>query len=330
MIPSPIRTTVTAFVSVLVLTAAATAAEARVTGSFERTLQVTGEVDLDVRTGSGSVTVQQGPAGTVRVVGRITASDSWRFRGPSAQERVRAIENDPPIRQNGNSIRIGDLDDRRLFENVSISYEVTVPAATRLRSSTGSGRQTIDGVDGPIRVGTGSGSVRIGRVGGPAEISTGSGGIDIESLGGRLDARTGSGSISVGALAGPANLRTGSGGISVAQTAAGDIEASTGSGRITIDGVRGAVSARAASGNITVQGEPLGQWNLSTSSGRVSVRLPAEAAFDLDARTASGSIQTAHPVTVVGTINRRQVKGTVRGGGPTIYVRAASGSIDVQ
>jgi len=41
---------------------------------------------------------------------------------------VRMIEQDPPVKQNGNSITIGHIDDRELRRNVSISYEVTVPS----------------------------------------------------------------------------------------------------------------------------------------------------------------------------------------------------------
>ncbi|HYM12846.1 MAG TPA: hypothetical protein VEU62_19060, partial [Bryobacterales bacterium] len=49
----------------LVVPGLATAAE----GTFERTLQVSGPVDLDVSTGAGGITVRAGSAGTVRVTG---------------------------------------------------------------------------------------------------------------------------------------------------------------------------------------------------------------------------------------------------------------------
>ena len=52
-----------------------------------------------------------------------------RFATPATAEeylaRVRRIEANPPIEQNGNSIRIGQMRDDDLYRNVSISYEVT-------------------------------------------------------------------------------------------------------------------------------------------------------------------------------------------------------------
>jgi len=96
-------------------------------GSFERTLSVTGEVDLNVTTGSGSITVRPGESGRVYVKAQI------RARGGDAEEKVRRLEASPPIEQNGNVIRIGRIEDRELRRNVSISYELVVPATTRLK-----------------------------------------------------------------------------------------------------------------------------------------------------------------------------------------------------
>ena len=51
------------------------AAAQQATGSFERTLTVTGKPDLEVRSGSGSIEVRSGPAGRVEVRGRVSAGD---------------------------------------------------------------------------------------------------------------------------------------------------------------------------------------------------------------------------------------------------------------
>src|SRR6266849_6381834 len=77
-------------------------------GNFDRTLKVTGAVDMDLSTGSGRVTVKTGPAGTVTIHGNVRANDSW-FRGEGAEERVERILKNPPIEQNGNVIHIGRL-----------------------------------------------------------------------------------------------------------------------------------------------------------------------------------------------------------------------------
>src|SRR5262245_60509787 len=75
------------------------------TGSFERTLKVTGPVDINVTTGSGRIQVRTGTGNRVRVVGSIRASGDW-WTGERAEEQIRRLETDPPVEQSGNSIRI--------------------------------------------------------------------------------------------------------------------------------------------------------------------------------------------------------------------------------
>jgi DUF4097 and DUF4098 domain-containing protein YvlB len=70
-------------------------------------------------------------------------------------------------------------------------------------------------------------------------------------------------------------------------------------------------------------------WNLRTSSGSVHVSLPSEAAFTIEARASSGSIEVNHPMMVQGSIGRREVRGTVRGGGALLAVSTSSGSIRI-
>ncbi|HEV8383662.1 MAG TPA: DUF4097 family beta strand repeat-containing protein [Candidatus Acidoferrales bacterium] len=318
-------------IAAIALLAGASVARAEQTaeGSFARTLKVSGAVDLDVKTGSGSIQVRTGDASAVHVVGKIKARESF-FGGISAEEKVRRLETNPPIRQTGNSITIGEIEDRDLRENVSVSYELVVPAETRLRSHTGSGSQNIDGVRGTVEAGTGSGSLTLANIGGDVRASTGSGGVEMSSIKGAVRANTGSGDIRARGVAGSFNGSTGSGDVAVQQSAAGDVEVETGSGSIEMTGVHGGVRARTGSGSIRADGEMTGSWRLHTSSGSVTVRLPGNAAFDLAARTSSGNIQTAHPITVQGTIGRRELNGKVRGGGPLLEVSTSSGSIHIE
>ncbi len=297
-------------------------------GRFERTLKTTGAVDLDISTGAGSIQIRPGDAGSVRILGTIRARND-RYDDRDVEERVRRLESNPPIEQNGNSIRVGRADDRESMRNISISYEVSVPPETRVRSHTGSGGQTIDGVRGPVESGTGSGSITISNIGDEVKASTGSGSIRLEGVKGRLRASTGSGGIRGTGVAGAIVATTGSGSIRFEQTAPGGAELSTGSGPIEISGVRGPLRIHTASGSIHADGEPTSEWSLETASGSVSVRVPAQAAFDFRARTASGRISINHPLSVQGVIGRREVQGKVRGGGPALSIRTASGGITV-
>jgi DUF4097 and DUF4098 domain-containing protein YvlB len=93
--------------------------------------------------------------------------------------------------------------------------------------------------------------------------------------------------------------------------------------------VRGSLQAHAGSGDIEADGDPTGAWNVHTGSGSVSLRFPQNASFELNAHTGSGSINLGHPVTVQGSISRKEVRGKVGGGGVPVQVETGSGSISI-
>ena len=299
-------------------------------GAFDRTLNVTAAVDLEVQSGSGQIRVQPGAAGTVRVAARLRADGSW-LAGSDVEKRIRQIEQNPPIEQQGNVIRIGRFADDDLPRNISISYEVTVPADTKLAARTGSGSIEIGAVKGPASVKSGSGSVTVGRVDGNVVASTGSGSIKVDGAA-SLEASTGSGSIHATAVAGPTKANSGSGSITITQAGKGDVTVSAASGGITLTGVDGAARVNSSSGSITIDGRPSGPWSLHASSGGVTMNLPPDSAFDLDARTGSGNIDSVHPVTmtVTGKIDKHRIDGKVRGGGPLVQVSCSSGDIRIR
>ena len=263
---------VTALAGCDVISVAAQAA--RVRGSFERTLTVSGPVDLSVRTGSGDIQIRVGTVDRVQLTGRISAGPSSDSDQTPA-ERVRFIETTPPVVQEGNVIRIGDTQGDRRYNNVSISYELVVPPNTQIEARTGSGDQMIGSVDGAIRAQTGSGDIRIERTGGSLSAQTGSGDIRAASVGGEVRAQTGSGDVEV------------------TQTARGDVQVSTGSGDVVLNLPADAaytLDARTGSGSIStsqpvtvqgqmrrnhVQGTVRGGGNMvrvKTGSGSVDIR----------------------------------------------------------
>jgi DUF4097 and DUF4098 domain-containing protein YvlB len=259
-------------------------------GSFDRTLTVSGAVDLNVETASGRIEVRPGDTSSVRIHGVIRAHDD--FFG-SEEARIHEIETNPPISQTGNSIRISVPHDDWLRRHVSISYELVVPGGTRLRAHTGSGSESVEGIHGPVELETGSGSVTVARVDDEVHVQTGSGRIEIDSVKGKVDAHTGSGTIQCQGIGGPINAHTGSGSMRLEQTVPGPLEAQTG-------------------------------------SGGVNVRLPHEAAFDLYAHTGSGHVYMDHPITVHGDLGGHQLQGKVNGGGALVDVRTGSGSVRIE
>jgi DUF4097 and DUF4098 domain-containing protein YvlB len=303
-----------------------------VEGKFDRTLKVTGRVELEVTTGSGSIDIRAGSSSVVEIHGMIRANDDWQN---NAQEKVRYLTTNPPVEQNGNVIRIGQIEDRTYRNNVSIAYEIVVPAETQIQAKTGSGSERVEGVRGPVEASTGSGSISLYSIASDVNARTGSGSIHLDQVTGNVEAHTGSGSIRGGNITGSIKADTGSGGIGLGQTSAEsgatrEVEVSTGSGSIEITGVNGPLRAESHSGGISVTGNPSGDWELDASSGSVTLALTANAAFDLYAHSSSGRISVDHPVTVSGTISKHEMRGKVRGGGHLIDVRTSSGGITIR
>jgi putative adhesin len=300
-------------------------------GSFQRTLTVTGPVDLDVQSGSGRIEVRSGQAGRIEISGRVTSGDWGLFRSrTTAQERVRRIEANPPIEQTGNRVRIGRIDDEDLRNHVSVSYTLVVPADTTLVSKTGSGSHVVEGLRGVVTATSGSGSIRVRNVGSDVRASTGSGSISAEDVAGSFAANSGSGGIEGVSVKGGVTVKSGSGEIDVSQAGGGSVDASSSSGSIHLTGVRGGLRASTSSGTMRVQGEQTADWRLSSSSGTVTIELAGNPAFALDAHSNSGRIDTQYPVTVTGMIGRRELRGSVNGGGPLLHVRTSSGGIRIR
>lgn len=297
-------------IALVVLFASAAAYASTPQGSFERTLQVSGPVDLEVLTHSGDVTVRAGAAGSVYIRGKIYVGNHWL--GGSREADVHEIEQHPPIRQEGNGIRIDYVNMR----NISVDYEVTVPAETTIRTHSGSGDLIVEGTRGNVDTQTGSGDVKLTRVTGEIRMQTGSGDVRAREISGSLKGGTGSGDVEI------------------EETGVGDVDLHTGSGNITARGLQASFHGETGSGDVTAEGEQKGTWDLRTGSGNVHLRLPSNAAFDADISTSSGSVDVNSPIemTVQGRIgeSHKQIHGKVRGGGPLLRVRTGSGDIHIQ
>ena len=277
-------------------------------GHFDRTLQVSGAVNLDVTTGSGDITVRTGNSNQVVVHGTVRNS-SWPFGSESA---IHQVESNPPIEQNGNNIRLGYNLPDEVKRHVSINYEITVPPDTAVQAHSGSGNIDTSGVRSPVEAQTGSGDIRLR---------------DVAS---KVRAQTGSGNIRAETVAAPLWAQTGSGDIEADLTGSGDVDVHTGSGTIQVRGIKGGVRARTGSGNIETDGSVAGPWQLHSGSGNIRMAVGSGNGFNLDVHTSSGSIHSDLPITVQGSLGRHELKGTVKGGGPDVEVSTGSGDVDIR
>lgn len=281
---------------------------ARSEGHFDRTLQVSGAVSLDVATGSGDITVKTGGSNQVVVHGTIHANN-WFFSNDNA---VHQVESNPPIQQSGSSIRIGYNLPDDVKRHISIDYEITVPATTSVEAHSGSGNVDVSGVRAEVQAQTGSGDIRA------------------RDVGARVHTQTGSGNITAENVSAPFYAQTGSGDVEASLNGSGDVDVHTGSGTIRVRGISGGVHARTGSGDIEADGAVTGPWELRSGSGGIRMALASSGGFNVDLRTSSGSIHSDLPITVQGSMGGHELKGTVRSGGPTVEASTSSGDIEIR
>jgi hypothetical protein len=261
---------------------------------FERTLNVSAQPDLYVSTGSGDIHVHPGSDSAIHIVGHVHAGGWGVFASGDVNERIQRIVANPPIVQDGNTVRVGQTNDHELYNNISIDYEITAPASVALN------------------------------------LHSGSGGIELDRLGRYLSASSGSGDIRAHGVHGAAELSTGSGSIELDEEATGDVKAKSGSGSIHIHGFNGGLSAHTGSGSIEADGRLTGATSLSSGSGSLRLHLNPDAHFNLEASTGSGEIRVHFPGAPEQDRNsRHHMTAPINGGGPPLEVRTGSGEIDV-
>ncbi len=254
--------------------------------TFDRTLTVSGKADLTVGTGSGNIHLTRGAAGQVKIHGIVHAGS-----GASADEVQQIIAN-PPIEQDGNTIRVGEHGNEH-WHNISISYEIEAPADTALKAATGSGNIVDEGVGNETKLNTGSGNINATGLQGMFAVMTGSGDIHLE------------------------------------QTGSGDGKAQTGSGNMEIKDVQGGLDAMTGSGDIKASGTPSSPWKLRSGSGSIEL-WAGNAPITLDASVGSGEIHTDHEMVTQGTMeNKHHIVGKINGGGTEVRVETGSGDIAV-
>jgi len=209
--------------------------------------------------------------------------------------------------------RKGGWGDRSI--NVSVNYTLWIPdkASPEIKSI--------------------SGDINIDAVGGAVKAHAVSGGVDILGASGNVDVNVVSGDIRLENVSGDVYLKAVSGSIEAARVK-GSIQAETVSGRVRLEDVSEArtVRAKSLSGGIVYNGtiDAQGRYTLESHSGNVRMTIPAASAFDFNAKTFSGVIETDFPIEVSGKISPREIRGVVGGGGADIKLSSFSGNIELR
>ncbi len=317
-----------AFLVGVALTSTALAAtEEQINKHF--TVQPGGKLVVEVDFGSINVSTNSGSEVVV---------DAWRkvSRSSKSAEEEYLKSNPVEISQDGTTVTVrcrtktGSNWSWTGHNQNQAKYTVTVPAQFNASLKTAGGSIDTSDLTGEVAAHTSGGSLHFARLHGPLDgntsggriqvkdcdgtvkIHTSGGGIDVAGGGGTLNGGTSGGSVTVKSFHGPIHVGTSGGGITV-ENVAGELEGTTSGGAIK------AVFASLA--------DPV---KLTTSAGGISIRVPGDAAFDLDARTSAGGVNSELPVSVVGKTERSHLKGTVNGGGKSVVLRTSASGINIQ
>lgn len=251
----------------------------------------------------GAITVRRGENNVITVAATKSASGI----GANA-DNMRTIFN---LRDNTLSVATQTHWNLFTFGIRKIDLEITVPESCAIQLSNGSGRLSVEGVNGDIRMKTGSGR------------------IEANDLRGQISLKTGSGRINASNILGKAGFSTGSGTILIANINA-QTTLTTGSGRIELSNakLRGISLLKTGSGSISFDGEldPYGNYEMKTGSGRINLLLPDYTSFSLKANTGSGGVLNEFGTNEAGTNPRAPLR--IKTGSGRIHIQKGSSTFN--
>lgn len=315
-------------------------------GSFDRTLSVSGSVELDVRSDPGGIVITTGSADSVRVHAVIKPLYGEYDLG-LAEANIRALERNPPIEQVGNRIRVGYVSDPALLRGITMRLEIEAPRTSRAHARTASGGIRIDGINGPVETVTSSGRTEINNVaaridvtgrsgaivvrgaGGPVSVRNQSGGIQVLGVHGAIDAETTSGRTEISSVDDEVRSKSRSGGISI-DNAKGRVVASNTSGRIDALQLASSVHAETSSGAIRISQTRPAPIRALADSGAITVELANQGGYTIDAQSASGRVSGPVQGNSAGGAKRHRLQVQVGAGGPLVDLDTHSSRIDIR
>jgi DUF4097 and DUF4098 domain-containing protein YvlB len=296
-----------------------------VSGSFDRSLDVSGPIRLELSSVSGDISIVGSVDGKVHVHADVRVSG---FGLGNPQKRLDDIVASPPVELKGDTLRIGKEMSR--LRNVAITYVIEVPRDTEVNSSTVSGSQSVRNLRGPVQAESVSGSVRGQDIGRDVKFSSTSGTVTAENCGDDVRATSISGNVTVLNAKGDVLAHSVSGNVEV-KNPGGRVDANTSSGTVEVRDANGDVKAHATAGRVTVQGNPSGNsyWDLKTVSGTVDIAVPSSASFHLSAGAVTGQISAQIPI-MIEEQGKHSLRAHMGDGGGRVEVHTVSGSIEVQ
>lgn len=217
------------------------------------------------------------------------------------------------------------------MRNLSLHFEISVPNSTQLETRTGGGSIKVYSIKGDSQLRTSGGSVEVSDLAGQLKAETSGGHILLREVTGNVRAETSGGSIEVDSLSGTFNGNTSGGPIRISRVE-GDVDASTSGGSIHIEDAGGRVVAKTSGGSVEVKfdrGNGKG-GELETSGGSVRATIDPKVNLNVDASASGGDVRSGLPITMVGTISRSSMHGTLGSGGAELRMHTSGGSVQIE
>lgn len=221
-------------------------------------------------------------------------------------------------------------------------------SAGRIEIETSSGNINAEQLTGKLDIGSTSGDITLKQLTGETRIESSSGFVRSEILTGNVQITTTSGDITMECIDGPARAESSSGNIRIyagsgertVRTTSGDIliegvnqpwSAHSSSGTVLLKASEGHGEIQTTSGDITLElGKLTGNLDIDSSSGFAKIKLSQDNAFDFEARTSSGDIDTFFDEDLHFSKRGDSAQGTYKGGGDGKCIRIETTSGDVQ
>ncbi len=300
--------------------------------TVEKSFSVPSGGTLVIDSDLGSIHVTTGESNRVLVKVRRSADTASKKR---AEEIFKELKLD--FLQEGDRVEVtaryergkGFWEDRKL----RLRFEVEVPKKFNVDLRTAGGSISVADLQGCVDSRTSGGSLNFGNIAGPVNGKTSGGSINLEGCKGDAQVRTSGGSIHIGNVEGRVDAHTSGGSIRIKRSS-GKVTAETSGGSIHVEEVGGGIEASTSGGSVSAQirQQPQGDCRLTTSGGGVTVTLASDIRVMVDAKTSGGQVYSDFPVTtpVAGEMRKSQLKGTINGGGPELYLRCSGGNIYIK
>lgn len=287
---------------------------------FTKTVKVGASGELDVSNIAGDITISRGSGAdaTIEVVKTAHARTA-----DDAREMLQLVQVDISDRAGRAEVRTrypGDewRRNNRRNVNVSVDFNITAPAGTRVTAKSISGNLKISDIKGEVAAESVSGDIHIANAGRLGTAKSVSGSVDVS------DTQV-NGTLEAGSVSGDVLLR---------RLKAQRIDASSISGEVKLEDVQcERVEGQSVSGSLTFSG-PLahgGRYELKSHSGEVRVAIAGGSGFELEASSFSGDVRSDLPITSRGgnsTERRRRIlTGTYGDGSAFLDLTSFSGGI---